>query len=560
MAANENRHCRVHTHALMVGSLLAASAFTAPKALAANCADLTGLQISNTTITTAEVVPAGSYSPPDGSATLTGLPEFCRVAGVIQPTSDSNIKFEVWMPTSGWNGKYNGTGNGGLAGAIVYSALASGLRHGYATSNTDTGHDNTNGPGAFALGHPEKVIDFGYRAVHLTAVESKAVVKAFYDQDPTRSYYIGCSQGGQEGMMEAQRFPYDYDGIVVGDPDNYMTHHEVGAHLWATLALLADPTSALPLSKAQVLGSAVNAACDAQDGVSDGVLTDPRVCKFDPGVLLCQNGDAPDCLTAPQVDAVRKIYEGPDQNTYQGYYPGFERGGEAVSWNGYLTAASPSTTTLAHATLGLPFFKYFVFGDPNWDFHSWNWSTDVATVDAKLAKVLNAVNPNLSRFENHSGKLIHYHGFSDPDVPPRNSINYFSSVLKFISDRNQGDEESAKSQLDGFYRLFMAPGMGHCGGGPGPNAFGNSAALPVPQDPQHDVLNAIDAWVDRDVAPDQIIATKYTNDDPTQPVAQTRPLCPWPTVAQWDGSGDINAASSFHCGPQSAAEINAAGQ
>ncbi|MBV9786190.1 MAG: tannase/feruloyl esterase family alpha/beta hydrolase [Acidisphaera sp.] len=527
------------------------------------CSDLTSLQLpDNTVITTAQDVPAGSFTPPGSTTALTGLPEFCRVAGTISPTSDSDIGFEVWLPTTTWNGKYDGTGNGGLGGSISYSALQAGIQHGYAASNTNTGHDNSLPTGAFALGHPQKIIDFGYRSTHLTAVISKLVIANFYGKAIQKSYFVGCSLGGQEALMEAQRFPDDYDGIVAGDPANYFTHHEVGAHLWNTLNEFGPNDNGV-LTNAQLppLGDAVNAVCDAKDGLADGILNDPLTCHFNPKVLQCQNGNTTDCLTPAQVSVVDSVYDGPDAVTYAGYYPGFERGGEDTTWPGFITPTAPDTNF--HSSLGIPFFKYFVFQDPNWDFRTWQFTpANLAMVDQRFASILNAVNPDLRPFLNHGGKLIHYHGFSDPDVPPQNTINYYESVVSFFADRNNGNTEKAQSKVDGFYRLFMVPGMGHCAGGNAPNVF-NGSTQGAPMDPQHDVLMALDQWVTTGTAPAQIVATQFaaaTTAGAAPTVVRTRPLCPWPLLATWTHKGSEDDAANFTCAPPTAKQLTEAQQ
>jgi feruloyl esterase len=259
------------------------------------------------------------------------MPAFCRVAATLTPSSDSDIAIEVWMPASSWNRRFEGVGNGGLAGAIPYSALAPGVSLGYATVGTDTGHIGSSSyDGTFALGHPEKIIDFGYRSIHLMTVIGKQIASAYYGENAKRSYFTGCSTGGRQALMEAQRFSDDYDGIVAGDPVAYYTHHHVGGNLWVVRQMFNNPASTVFTTEDTLLGNAVNAACDALDGVADGVLNDPRGCHFDPAELLCEGSQMPpNCLTAEQVEAVRNLWTGPDQMVHQhGYYPPFERGGE----------------------------------------------------------------------------------------------------------------------------------------------------------------------------------------------------------------------------------------
>jgi hypothetical protein len=513
---------------------------------AATCESLASLKLPDTTITAAQSIPSGSYTAPNGEV-FKNMPAFCRVAATLAPTSDSEIGIEVWMPASGWNGKFEGVGNGGFAGAIAYASLAPGVSLGYATASTDTGHVATSTTdGSFALGHPEKIIDFGYRAIHLMTVIGKQITSAFYGHDPQRSYFDGCSTGGRQALLEAQRFSNDYDGIVAGDPVAFYTHHHVGGNLWVVRQMFNNPASTVFTTQDMLLGNAVNAACDALDGVQDGVLNDPRRCHFNPKALLCQGSQTPpSCLTSPQVEAVRNIWTGPDQLVHQrGYYPPFERGGEADGWPSSISPQPPpAPQTDNHAAIGLSFFENFVFDNPNWDFRTFNWNSDPAYVDNKvvipgqtLASVLNSIDTDLTRFRAHGGKLIQYHGFSDPEVPPKTSIKYYESVVKFPSGSSAASSEpESRKQTQEYYRLFMVPGMNHCSGGPGANVF--------------DMLTPLVQWVEQDVAPDSVVATHYVNNTPAQGVAFTRPLCPYPQEAEYKGTGDTNDAASFVCKP-----------
>ena len=502
------------------------------QATAATCESLASLTLPDTTITAAQSIPAGSYTAPDGQV-FENMPAFCRVAATLTPTSDSEIGIEVWMPASNWNGKFEGVGNGGFAGTIAYAALAPGVAHGYATASTDTGHAGTSTDGSFALGHPQKIIDFGYRAIHLMTVIGKSITYAYYAKVPEHAYFSGCSTGGRQALMEAQRYASDYDGIVAGDPVAFYTHHHVGANLWVVWQMFYNPASTVFTTEDTLLGNGVNVACDALDGVVDGVLNDPRRCHFNPKALLCQGSAAPpSCLTADQVKAVANLWTGPDHMVQQaGYYPPFERGGEADGWPGSISPEPPpAPQTDNHAVIGLSFFENFVFDNPDWDFRTFNWSADPAYVDSKvvvpgqtLASVLNSIDPDLSAFRARGGKLIQYHGFSDPEVPPETSINYFQSVMKFPD--GSGTQE--------YYRLFMVPGMNHCSGGPGANVF--------------DMLLPLDAWVEEGVAPESVLAAHYVNNTPADEVEFTRPLCPYPKEAEYTGSGSTNDAANFVC-------------
>jgi len=523
-----------HSQLPRVAVALVLATFAVDQAAAVTCESLASLTLPEATITAAQSIPAGTYTAPNG-AVFTNMPAFCRVAATLTPTSDSDIGIEVWMPASSWNGKFEGVGNGGFAGAIEYSAMAPGVSLGYAIASTDTGHIGSSTDGSFALGHPQKIIDFGYRSIHLMTVISKQIAAAFYGKSPQRSYFTGCSTGGRQALMEAQRFSNDYDGIVAGDPVAYLTHHHVGGSLWVVWQMFNNPASTVFTTEDTLLGNAVNAACDALDGVVDGVLNDPRRCHFDPERLLCKGSQTPpNCLTAEQVEAVRNLWTGPDQMVHQpDYYPPFERGGEADGWPSNISPQPPpAAQTDAHEEIGLPFFEYFVFDNPSWDFRTFNWNSDPAYVDNKvvvpgqtLASVLNSINPDLWPFWAQGGKLIQYHGFSDPNVPPETSVNYFESVVNFPDGSLERTQE--------FYRLFMVPGMNHCKDGPGANVF--------------DMLTPLVQWVEEGIAPESVIATHYVNNTPAQGVAFTRPLCSYPQEAEYKGSGNTNDAANFVC-------------
>ena len=514
----------------MMNRILQASVFVSlvamPLAAQTRCEDLSHLILPSTTIRSAVAVPAGPFSV--NNAPARNVPGFCRVIGVAR----REVGFELWLPMSGqWNKKYMAVGNGGLAGNIVYGSMYDPLLRGYATSSTDTGHvgKNTN-DGEWALGHMERVINFGQRGVHEMTLASKAIIKAYYNTTPVHSYFQGCSQGGKQALTEVQKYPADFDGVIAGDPANWWTRHYTGNHIWVAQAM--DGDGYIPPVKIPVIADAVNAACDSLDGVKDGVLTDPRRCKFDPSALLCKSGDQPNCLTAAQVAAVRKIWTGPRDEDGQQLYPGIERGGEAGpgGWQNWITGNAPGQGS--HSGLGLPFMKYMAFEDPNWDFRKFKYTaaegqeSDLEYVDDKLGRIFDAIDPDLRPFRARGGKLIQYHGFSDPDIPPTNSINYFENVVRTIGGRN---DPRALADTKEFYRLFMVPGMQHCSGGPGTSRF--------------DALTALEQWVEQKRAPEQIMASRMTNGK----VDRTRPLCPYPQEAQYKGSGSTDEAANFVC-------------
>jgi hypothetical protein len=407
---------------------------------------------------------------------------------------------------------------------------------GYASAATDTGHAAAGGDAAWALGHPEKIVDFAYRAIHEMTVVGKATVKAFYGDGAQHSYFANCSNGGRQALMEAQRYPEDYDGILAGAPANYWTHLLTGA-LYDTQATTLDPASYIPTSKIPTIAKAVNAACDAKDGVTDGVLNDPRQCHFDPAVLLCKAADADACLTQPQVTALKKLYEGAHDSKGKEIFPGFLPGGEegGGGWALWITGQAPGKSLLF--VFGGGYFSDMVYDKADWDYKRANLDEAVAASDRKFAGVLNATETNLKPFESRGGKLIIYHGWNDAAISALNSINYYESV----------QNRMGKQDADSFLRLFMVPGMQHCGGGPGPDVFG-AAGFRSPNDPQHNLYLALEQWVEKGAAPSAVIATKEANSGSVGGGKVTRPLCAYPQVAKYKGSGDTNDAANFSCG------------
>lgn len=505
--------------ALTAGVFHPAATGAAP---AASCASLASIALPDTAVTTAEEVAGASFAPPRGAA-LNNLPRFCRVAATTKPA----VKFEVWLPLANWNGKFQGVGNGANAGSIVYGAMATALRRGYATASTDTGHATTNARDAsWAVGHPELVADFGYRALHVTTDNAKQIVQAFYGQRASRSYFMSCSTGGRQALMEAQRFPDDYDGIVAGAPAANWTRFQTGGHLWIALALNKDPESYLPAGKLPLLANAVNAACDSIDGIADGVLDDPRKCAFDPEVLMCRDGkDAATCLTPKQVRAVKDVWSG-SRNSSGVVYPGYMPGAEAAGgWAAYMAGTGPLTGN--HWEQAENVLKYLVFENPAWDFRTFDYDKDLAFAEAKLGKTFDAFDPDLTRFRQRGGKLLLYHGWNDPSISPLNTINYYERVVAFLQGSNR--RQQAETDAQQFVRLFMAPGMLHCGGGPGPNTF--------------DMLAALENWVEHNRAPERVVASHATSGVQDR----TRPLCVYPKVAVHTGRGSTDEAANFVC-------------
>ncbi len=499
------------------------------------CESLASLDLKNAKITLAQMVPAGAFTLPKGPPpSFKDVPAFCRVVLDATPTPDSDIKIEVWMPASGWNGKFQGQGNGGFAGVIDYPGLGRAVKLGYASGGTDTGHSGSSTDAAWALGHPQKVVDFGNRAVHLMTLNAAAIISAFYGESPQRSYFASCSDGGREALMEAQRFPEDYDGIIAGAPAYYWTHLLTGA-MWDVQATTLDPASYIPAAKIPTISKAVLAACDARDGVTDGVLNDPRQCHFDPETIACKGADSADCLTAPQVTALKAIYAGPHNSAGHQVFPGFPPGGEEGpgGWGLWITGPSPLNSLLAY--FGLGYFSDMVYGEKNWDHKTFTVDAGLKAADEKTAAALNANNPNLEAFRARGGKLILYHGWSDAAIPATSSIDYYDRVVAAMG----------QTATDSFMRLYMVPGMWHCGGGPGANYF--YGGKDTPADAEHNISAALEQWVEKNVAPPTIIATKYNDDDPTKGVKMTRPLCAYPKIAKYKGTGDTNEAANFVC-------------
>jgi hypothetical protein len=545
---------RIHSALSLLAGAAVFSLMMAPQALGQeaakgmhSCESLARLQLTEAKVISAQTVAAGAFTPPANiTPWLVGdpsfykkLPAFCRLMVEATPSADSNIKIEVWMPAStkegnAWNGKLLGQGNGGFAGEIGYAGLGLGMLQGYATVGTDTGHSAEGTDASWALGHPEKVTDFGYRGIHKMTEIAKAAIKAYYGNTQQHSYFEGCSNGGRQALMEAQRFPEDYDGILAGAPANYWTHL-LTKSLADAQATTVDPASYIPPSKLPAIAHAVNAACDAQDGVTDGILNDPRQCHFDPAAMLCKEGDSEKCLTAAQVTTLKKLYTGPrdaeGHEIFPGYLPGAEDG--PGGWEPWITGAAPGKSLLRAFSGG--FFSNMLYEKADWDYKGTAVNEAVKAADEKTARFLNATDPNLAPFKAGGGKLIIYHGWNDPAISALNTINYYNEVVSKMG----GDETQA------FLRLYMVPGMQHCGGGPGPDSFGQFGA--GAKDAQHNVKLALEQWVEKGIAPSTIIATKYEGGDSPKGVKMTRPLCVYTQVAKYKGSGDSNDAANFSC-------------
>jgi feruloyl esterase len=481
------------------------------------CDQLTLLPLPHATVTSATEVAAGAFTPPTAGGrgiapalakTMAALQPFCRVAITSTPTTDSDIKIEVWLPTRSWNGKLQAVGNGGWAGTISYSAMAAAMTQAYATVSTDTGHMT---PGAsFAVGHPEKLADYAHRSLHEMAINAKVIVDAFYGKPATASVWNGCSTGGNQGLTLASMYPDDFDAIIAGaSPDPRARLH--GVRLLAHGIVHRTPDSYIPPEKYSVIHNAVMDACDAKDGVKDGVLENPPACRFDPQVLACKGADSPSCLTSEQVATARALVsEVKHPQTGNVLYPPLLQQGSELNW---ATLAGPQPFGNAAEA-----YKFLVASDPSWDPTTFRPESDIELTDTKVA-VLNTVTPNLKPFFARGGKLLMFHGWNDQQVPAMSSVTYYTRVLDAV-----GKNAAAKS-----IQLYMVPGMNHCQGGIGTDTF--------------DKIGAMEEWMARGTAPAAIVASHATDGK----VDRTRPLCPYPQVAVYKGSGSTDDAASFAC-------------
>jgi feruloyl esterase len=520
------RHRLLLFSALLVGLLLVSM----PASAQQSCESLASLKIPHVTITLAKAI----QTPPDFEVPSTpgrfGTPKglkvsvpFCRVAGYSAPTSDSHISFEVWLPiAANWNGKYIGTGNPGFIGSISYAALTREIAKGSVVSSSDTGHSDVNptseAPDAWAIGHPEKIADWGHRAIHETAVASKALIRAYYGKPQKYAFWSSCHEGGNQALTEAQKYPTDFDAIAAGDPAYYITHLQAASEYitWLSLKDGVKAPGYIPPSKYPVIHRAALDKCDALDGVRDGFIEDPTRCHFDPATIVCPGkSDLASCLTPAQVHTAKLIYAGPKFADGTQIYPGFDPGSE-LGWG--LMAAGPEPLSISTG-----FFKSMVFDNPNWDFRTFDVSRDTKLAEEKIGKFVDSHDPNLEPFKKHGGKLLLYESWDEAIIPPRGLLNYYKSVLATM-----GGEKETKD----FLRLFMIPGMGMCPG------FGMGAGSTF------NALDVIEKWREMGVAPDAIINAHKVNGV----VDRTHPACAYPQVAIYKGSGSPYDAANFTCG------------
>ena len=492
-----------------------------------SCESVVALRLPKTTVATQSVAEP-TYAPSPDIPRMAVTP-FCRVVGTSQPASGSRIGFELWMPKKDWNGRLKMFGNGGYSSALPYAEMAAHVKEGYAVVGTDTGHKGDSPD--FARDNAEAIIDWGYRAVHTTVVNAKKIVLEFYGRAPSFSYFQGCSTGGHQALTEAQRFPEDFDGIVAGAPGNNRTHLTAG-FLWQFVQNQAKggtPRQIVPARKLPFLTKASYAACRKQNGAeagglaSDPFLNDPLACSFDPSALLCAGAETDDCLTGEQVAAVKRMYDGAQnprtgERIFFGWPPGSEYG-----WSQYW--ADPQNPTVP---VRADFWRYWAFKNPSWTWQQFDFDADMKRADDQLAGNINAMSANLDRFRKRGGKLIQYHGMADPVTPYADSVIYQQRIaMEQLQSRGLAYLDDAARVTGEFYRLFLVPGMGHCGGGPG--------LAPT------NLRQAIESWVERNEAPASLLGA-HTSAKPF-----TRPLCPYPLVARHNGTGAPDDAASFSC-------------
>lgn len=507
----------------------AAAAFAAG---AGDCPALKSLAVKDATLETAEKA-SGAVKIPGQPGAMPDMPSFCRVAGILKPSADSEIHFEVWLPDeANWNGRYLGAGNGGYAGSISYGPVASAVRRGYASGSTDTGHvqKGLGIDGSWANGHPEKLVDYGHRAIHVTTVTAKTLMKAYYSKPLAHSYFSSCSNGGRQALMEAQRYPEDFDGIIAGAPANNFTH--IAIDFLSNVKALAE--AYVPSSKLPAIEAAVLQACDAKDGVKDGVVDDPRKCNFDPASIACTGAETDSCLTSAQAATIKKIYAGVKDAKGHLVMDGFEPGGESGPGGWGLWINGSGLTKSLQFGFGSQMYMHMVYSNKDWDYKTFEPVRDGKAADEKLGPVLNATETNLKPFEKRGGKLILYHGWCDAALPPQNTIHYYEAVRAKMGAKT----------ADQFVRLYMLPGVQHCGGGPGPNRWGDWESEP---DGTSNMIGALEKWVEKGVAPQGLTAVRYKNNRASAGVERSRPICAYPMTAKYKGSGSTDEAANFVC-------------
>jgi hypothetical protein len=509
----------------LAAAAVVACAAAAP-ASAKDCGDMARLPIDKGKVTAATLVAPGAFQPPAGfvpppgiaNAGYGALAAFCRVQATLTPTPDSDIKVEIWLPAAGWNGKLVGIGNGVWAGSISFAEMAPPLSQGYAVVATDTGHTGSGFTAEWAVGHPEKLVDFGSRAVHLMTVTAKQAVADFYGRAVTHSLWNSCSTGGRQGLMAAARYPEDYDAISAKAPANPMTDLMTQS-MWAGFQPHRTPAAAMTPALLGLVHKAAVAQCDKLDGLADGLIGHPSACRFDPAVLLCKPGQAASCLNPDQVGTMKALYGGvTDPKTGKQLLPGWPVGSEMQ-----MAALMMGKEPFPVAT---DYFRLLVHGDqPGWDWKTMDYAREAEASRAYGAKLLNVTPDELKPFFARGGKLLLSHGWTDGLIPATNTTKFYGELLKAVP----------KSVADRQVRLFMVPGMDHCAGGEGASDY--------------DTLATIDAWARGGPAPERILATRGGPAMPGAPALPplSRPLCPFPQIATYKGQGSKDDAASFTC-------------
>jgi feruloyl esterase len=528
---------RLLATSLALGIASAAAAQTAPALERCTSERYAASVPESVTVREVALVLAGTFKASSSGPPLANVPGFCRVQASVSTSVDSLVNFEVWIPER-WNGKLVVTGNGGYGNVPSYRDMGNALAQGFAAAGGDTGHQTpTPDDLLWGSGHPERILDWGTRSIHAITAPARRIVELAEGASIRRAYFYGCSTGGHQAYAEIQRYPADFDAVVAGAPGNNRVRLNA-AFLWQFLATHERGTSApiLPAAKLPTLTRAVVAACDGLDGVNDGVVDDPRGCRFDPVSLLCKGGDTADCLTAAQVAAAKKIYEGTkNPRTGQQVYPGWLPSSEALTslpdgrpgsgWQQYWGTSEPTRAN---------FWRSWVFGKPDYDWWTFDFDRDLQAADERVGRLVDQTNPDLAPFKARGGKALVYQGWQDPVVNALDTIGYYEQVRS---------RQGSQARTDEFFRLFLVPGMGHCSGGTGTTLFGNQGGTPPVIDADHDVLAALDAWVEKGVAPSRIIASRVEDGR----TIRTRPLCPYPTKAVYTGQGSVNEAASFTC-------------
>jgi hypothetical protein len=511
----------------------------APQVTDATCTDLASLKLDQVEIQSAVVQPAnavveGARRPdmtgePHG-VPVSGLPAFCRVTGAIHPEAGSNIRFEVWMPMQHWNGRYFGANNGGFAGSLRYDDLAAAVLNGGAGASTDSGHSSADR--TWARGRPERVRDYGWRSTHLTAVTAKDIIDRFYRRRPDHSYFVGCSNGGRQALIEAGRFPEDYDGIVAGAPVDSWT--ETAMNSLNVYRAQKPPGAAIRPEQAQLLQSEVIRQCDALDGQVDGLVVNPLKCNFDHSKLACGSNTSPLCFTPPQITALRQIQAGPHDSAGHRVAYGFVLGGAEVGqgnvgWDGSILSSRGSMISALQDLTATPLASADAF----------DFDTDPARLKAALAADLDP-QPDLRRFFDRGGKLIMWHGWGDSILQPEATVAFYQAVLQRSGRRASGS-----------LRLFMIPGIQHCSGGPGADAFGGIGAAPPDATPERNIAAAVTSWVEDGRTPESIIGRHGQAEIAAGKTPSGAPMerlhCAYPTEPALRPGADPNSGSSYAC-------------